>query len=271
MRCLKFSVLMSLYYKETITNLHDSLFSIASNDVLPDEVVIVYDGPLSSELEGVVNSFNSKLNLKIIRLKKNVGLGIALNHGLQACENEWVFRMDTDDICTPTRFREQLVAIDSHPEIDIIGGYIVEFDGSIDNPVGVRKVPLQEHEILHGAKYRSPFNHMTIAFKKSVVIEVGSYQHHYCMEDYNLWIRILSAGYHAMNLDTVLVNVRAGDSMLKRRRGIQYFASELKMAKLKYKTRMQGPIGAAGILFVRGIPRLLPLFILRSIYFILRR
>ncbi len=39
------------------------------------------------------------------------------------------------------------------------------------------------------------------------------------MEDYNLWLRVIAAGYKTLNLNRVLVNVRAGQNMIDRRRG----------------------------------------------------
>lgn len=59
-------------------------------------------------------------------------------------------------------------------------------------------------------------------FKKSCVIKVGGYKNHFFMEDYNLWVRMLSLiNIKYIGIDEVLVDVRVGEkSMFKRRRGL---------------------------------------------------
>ena len=47
----KFSVLMSVYIKEKAEYLRVCLDSILENTVVPNEIVIVKDGPLTEELE----------------------------------------------------------------------------------------------------------------------------------------------------------------------------------------------------------------------------
>ena len=71
-----FTVLLSLYYKENPISLRQSLDSIYNQTLLPNEVVIVKDGPLTNELEEVLNEYTSKYpNIKTIPLSQNQGLG----------------------------------------------------------------------------------------------------------------------------------------------------------------------------------------------------
>jgi glycosyltransferase involved in cell wall biosynthesis len=94
-----FSVLLSVYYKENPLYFRISLDSIFNQTVLPTEIVLVKDGPLTSELDTVIEEYKLKYPiLKILPLIKNVGLGKALNEGLKYCSYELVARMDTDDI-----------------------------------------------------------------------------------------------------------------------------------------------------------------------------
>src|SRR4051812_24286343 len=98
---MKFSVLLSVYYKEKDQFLDRALESILINQsVIPDEVVLVKDGPLTEELEKIINKYKTKFpeKLIIIPIKKNVGLGKALEIGLNGCSNDIVARADTDDI-----------------------------------------------------------------------------------------------------------------------------------------------------------------------------
>ena len=104
---MKFSVLISLYYKENPDFLRQSLDSVFTQTLPPDEVVLVEDGPLTAELDAVVDEYVRRYqSLHIVKLPKNMGLGNALNEGLKHCSNELVARMDTDDICYANRYFE---------------------------------------------------------------------------------------------------------------------------------------------------------------------
>lgn len=107
---------------------------------------------------------------------------------------------------------------------------------------------------------------MTVAFRKDVIESVGGYQHHLYMEDYNLWIRVIAAGYQVGNIDEVLVNVRGGDSMVKRRKGLVYIKSELQLVKLKIEKNIDSKFHASFIFILRSLPRLLPTSLLSKIY-----
>lgn len=268
---MKFSLLLSLYNKEIPYFLFDCLESIENNTLSPDQVVIVYDGPVGHELEEIVNDFAKRLPIDIISIPKNVGLGSALNHGLKFCKNEIVLRMDTDDICMPDRFAKQIHCLDLHPGIGLMGGAIQEYDERMHLSKGVRFSKSQHNEIIEYARKRNPFNHMTVAFRKKYVEQVGGYQHHHLMEDYNLWLRMIAAGVECYNLADVLVKVRAGNNMLARRKGLFYAKSEIQIARLKYSLRIDGFWGCVSCALVRTIPRLLPVFVLTFLYKTLRK
>lgn len=267
----RFSVLMSLYAKEKVAYLRDCLASLQAQTQPADEIILVFDGPISSELKNEVNLWQVQLPLKVVELPENVGLGKALNEGLKYCSNEWVFRMDTDDICLAHRFEKQLAYIKANPDMVLLGGQVKEFDESFVHEVGIKDVPLDLEAIKKFALVRNPFNHMTVAYKKSIIEQVGGYQHHLYMEDYNLWLRVISKGYKVSNLPDVLVNVRAGNAMYARRKGIEYIRSEFQLAKLKIALQLQSSFLAYAYCFIRVLPRLLPKHLLGRIYQQLRK
>ena len=53
----KYTVLMSVYYKEKPEYLSLSIESMLNQTVKPDEFIIVKDGPLTTELDEVINNF----------------------------------------------------------------------------------------------------------------------------------------------------------------------------------------------------------------------
>lgn len=227
----KYSVLMSIYYKEKPEYLVLAIESMINQTIPPDEIVLVEDGPLTDELYAVIDKYMEKYSGLIHKVvnKTNLGLGLALNNGLTHCKNELVARMDTDDISLPKRCEEQLEIFKANSNVDIVGGDIAEFIDKETNIVGRRTVPIGDEEIKEYMKYRCAFNHMAVMFKKQAVLKVGGYKDWFWNEDYYLWIRMLENGCTFANTGTVLVNVRTGADMYSRRGGRKYFESEKKL------------------------------------------
>jgi len=228
----KFSVSICVYDGDDAMNFDTALRSIFSQTVMPDEVVLVVDGPVNEQICEVITKYETEFNaLKVIRLAKNVGHGNARREGLSNCTHDLVAIMDADDICIPDRFEKQLKAFKDDDSLDIVGGNITEFIGEPDNVVGKRIVPQSDAEIKEYLKTRCPMNLVTVMFKKSSVEKVGGFIDWYCEEDYYLWARMLMANQKFENISDILVNVRVGEDMYRRRGGIKYFKSEAKFQK----------------------------------------
>ena len=230
----KFSVLMSIYYKENPAWFRIALDSIINQTLQPNEIVLVEDGKLTDELYQVIDEYKSKYpNLfNIVQLEKNSGLGEALRIGVLNCSNELIARMDTDDISEPKRFEKQIKYMSEHPNIDVMGGWFSEFADNPENITGIRKLPLKNDEIYKYGQFRCPMDHVTVIFKKQSVINAGNYIQIGKIEDYYIWARMLKQGYKFANIPECLVNVRAGIGMLNRRSRLNYFLeSELPLQK----------------------------------------
>ena len=226
---MKFSVLLSLYVKEQPAYLKLSLDSIFSQTMLPAEIILVKDGPLTRELDEVVEEFCFKNSIiKVVFLSQNQGLGKALNEGLKHCSYDLVARMDTDDIAKPDRFEKQLKIFQDNPSIDIVSSWIDEFEGDVNHLISTRKLPATHEEIFRYAQKRNPINHPVVMFKKSAVLAAGGYQHFPLFEDYFLWVRMLLNGAKFYNIQESLLYFRASSDMFKRRGGFKYACTEAK-------------------------------------------
>lgn len=223
---VKFSVLLSIYYKENPDYFRECMESIYSQTVLPDEIVLVEDGRLTEELYEAISEYEcraSEINFVTVKLEKNSGLGLALAEGIKHCSNELVARMDTDDICVPDRFEKQLKVLSNNNNLDVVGGFIAEFDIDKEHIVAERKVPLCHNDIVRYQRKRDGLNHVSVMFKRKSVLAAGNYKSCLLMEDSLLWANMIKNHCHMANIDEVLVYVRTGDDMLKRRGGFDYF------------------------------------------------
>lgn len=212
----KYSVLMSLYVKEKPEYLRLAIDSMLGQTVKADEIVIVEDGPLTEALYGVLEEYAAHITR--VRSKHNVGLGLALNLGLQACRNELVARMDTDDISKPDRCEKQLKKFAERPELAIVGAWVDEFTESPEQVVSTRAVPTDSDAIYQFAKKRSAFNHPAVMYRKSKVLEQGGYADLKRNQDVDLFGRMLFAGNKAENIGEALLWFRSNDDLAKRRK-----------------------------------------------------
>lgn len=237
MNSVDVSILMSVYIKEKPEYLRTSLKSAINQTVRVKEIVLVLDGPITDQLQSVIEECQKECSdlIKLIPLKENVGLGKALAIGVEKCKYDLVARMDTDDIMIPTRIEKQIAEFTSDLDLTIVGSNIDEFYDSPESIVGRRVVPETNEEICNFSKKRNPFNHMTVMFKKSTVLDVGNYQPMMGFEDYYLWVRLLKAGYKGKNIQESLVFARTGEDMYARRGGKKYFLNGLKGRKAIYQ------------------------------------
>lgn len=226
---MKFSVLLSLYYKENPVYLSQSLDSIFHQTLRADEVILVEDGLLTQDLDEVVSRYKKEYpELKVIQLENNCGLGKALNEGLKHCSYDLVVRVDTDDICKNERFEKQVLFMIEHPDIDVCSAYIDEFDENTENVCSTRSLPENHAEIYKFGQRRNPINHPVSVFRKHVIEDAGSYQHFWLFEDYYLWARLMVKGAKFHNLPEPLLYFRRSAQMIKRRGGIKYAWTEIK-------------------------------------------
>lgn len=240
---IPFSVAMSVYHKDDSAFFDRALESITSiQSVMPEEIVLVADGPLNEGLDAVIEKYTELYPacLTVVRLPENRGLGNALRVATERARNALVARMDSDDISLPDRFEQQIAAFEADRALDIVGGNISEFIDDESNIVAHRNVPVSNEEIYEYMKTRCPLNHVSVMFKKEAVQAAGGYLDLFWNEDYYLWIRMAEKGAKMSNTGTVLVNVRTGKDMYNRRGGKAYFKSEKFLQKYMLERRMIG-------------------------------
>ena len=232
-----FSVLISVYHKDSILYLKESLDSIFNQTLFPSEVIIVEDGLLTADLYELINSYYIRYKdvLKRIKICNNSGLGISLNEGLKYCTFDIVARMDSDDICFSDRFEKQFNYLINNPEIVLVGSVVEEFQHKIGDLKILRNVPLNHSDIFKFSKFRNPINHPSVMFRKKKVLEVGSYEPVPFFEDYYLWLKLLNKGFLVMNLNEPLLYFRIGNDLISRRSGYKYFKHELHFLMKSYK------------------------------------
>ncbi len=256
---MKFSVLIAVYAKETPAHLEQSLESIFRQELPPDEVVLVEDGPLTEALDEVVARFKAQHEaLHLVKLPQNQGLGLALKEGLTHCHYDIVARMDSDDISKPQRFSMEMAWLEAHPETDVVGSWTDEFADASGQVVSTRKVPETHEALLKFSRYRNPMNHPTVMFRKAAVEQAGGYRHRELFEDYDLWIRMLQQGARFHNLQESLLLFRLSPQLYGRRGGWHYILLETAFQRWMHKVGHIGGLRLVGNIAMRALIRLIP-------------
>ena len=289
---LKFSVIMSIYKSDVPELVRVALDSLLQQTLLPNEIVIVGDGPVPAELEQVVSSFKCQVSkirttpnpsfakggdlvpedgkesletrnqkpetiVTYLPQEKNGGLGEAMRIAAEAAKYDYLARMDSDDICLPDRFEKQMKCFEEDPELSLVGGMITEFDGDPENIIAKRILPLEDAEIKRMMRGRCAVNHVTVIFKKADLMKSGNYQPFWKQEDHYLWARMMEHGCKFRNIPDVVVNVRSGKDQIARRGGLRFFKSVVRVFWYMYR---HGLISFGYFLYictVRGIVQVL--------------
>jgi len=259
----KFSCLISCFYKDSALFLEKALISLTEQTKLADEIIFVEDGPLTSDLYAVLAKFENLLPLKRITVVENKGLGNALDIGLKECSYDIVIRMDTDDICASSRFEKQLKFLLENPAVDIVGTWAKDIDEN-ENIIGERKYPIS-HQELHKLMWTNPLIHPAVAFRRSAIIRVGSYDPKIVRrQDYDLWIRAAHGGLIFANIPEFLLYYRFTPQYYKKNNLKVTFKQAVMGAKGAYKLR--APLYVYFAVFAPVLRTLLPKFLRRPIH-----
>lgn len=122
------------------------------------------------------------------------GLATTLNQGLLACKAKLVARIDQDDMMSPDRLETQVLEMNTRPSVVCLGSQI-RFIDSNNNLIGKSNYPNSPSHVRFSLPATNCIAHPSVILDKSAVQSVGGYNETLDgVEDYNLWLRLLSVG-----------------------------------------------------------------------------
>jgi cellulose synthase/poly-beta-1,6-N-acetylglucosamine synthase-like glycosyltransferase len=220
----KFSVIMSIYYKDDIKLFENCLISLQKQSLKADEVVIVLDGPVLKAFIELIERYKDILNIIVIPKNINEGLALALNDALVHTKNDLIIRMDSDDYSLVTRFEYLIQYFEKNPKVDIVGSWIYE---KFNSHFYLKKYPIYNKQIVKNSYLSNPIAHPSVAFRKSSLIKTGNYNNVYLSEDYDLWLRAIKVGLVLANIPIPLLIMNINKKTFLRRRGLKYFKTQM--------------------------------------------
>lgn len=197
------SVIMPVYNGEKY--IRESMDSVINQTHKDFEFIIINDCS-SDNTENIIKSYNDN-RIKYVKNKKNLGVALSLNKGLNLATGKYIARMDADDISLPYRFEEQIKYLKENKECDICSGDIIEFD---DN--GNEQLHVYSHDnsnIMVDLLFDSPIVHPAVMMRSSIKEKIDLYYdiQYEKAEDFELWARI-SDKVRIDNLNKVLLKYR---------------------------------------------------------------
>lgn len=198
------TVLMAVYNGERF--LRESVESILEQTHGDFEFLIVDDGSTDRSRD-VIASYDDR-RIKVLVNPRNLGLGAALNRGLEVARGEFIARQDADDRSAPNRLERQVEIVQALPELALLGtqAYRINADGV---RIGTVRRPCEPVSIRWFSLFDNPFIHTSVLFRRALVQQNGwRYDEAFPYgQDFALWSRILQA-YPVMNTREPLVEYR---------------------------------------------------------------
>lgn len=268
------AVIMSVYQKDRLDFLKESIESILNQTYKDVDIYLICDGKLGIELDSYLSSQENE-SFHVNRRQENKGLATSLNELLEIVlkmDYEFIARMDADDISELDRFAKQINFLINHPDIDMVGGAIreIDFEGKVRGKIV--KYPCEPNECRSFFSKRNPVAHPTVMFRRRYFEKTGCYYPTDFVrnEDTRLWHEGYKHGCVIANLPDILLNFRVTDDMFKQRRNGKEFAkSQLQLRRLIAKDLGFG-IMAYVYAYATYLLMISPSWILKMAYRILR-
>ena len=199
------TVLMPVYNEAGVVQ--TAVESILSQTYKDWDLLIIDDGSTDGTSTLVQSIAEKDPRITVIRNAANRGISAALNQGWKQARGHLIARMDADDVSLPQRLERQVLFMESHPEVAVLGTGVQLVDGQ-GKILGVALPPEQHQELVHSMYRRTPFYHSSVMVRQSFYEAMNGYDERWRRsEDTDLWLR--SYGHFRFhNLQEPLIRYR---------------------------------------------------------------
>ena len=212
------SVLMPCY--NVAQTLDETMQSLLEQTYSDFEIVAVDDGSTDQTRERLEMWAQKEPRLRITSLP-HAGIIPALNHGLDLCRAPLIARMDADDVSHPDRFLRQVEMLEHRSEIAAVGSLVEGFPAETLREgykiyIDWLNRLVEPDAIAREIFIESPLAHPSVMMRKSWLDKVGGYEERGWAEDYDLWLRMHTAGAQFTKVPEILLYWREHADRLTR-------------------------------------------------------
>jgi len=230
--------------------IEEAVASILRQTFQDYEFIIINDGSIDGTGKILASFKDSRIR---VLNQKNRGIAASLNRGILASRGKYIARMDADDVSLSDRFAKQLDFLEKHPSVGVVGGstMVVYSDGTSS----LRRYPANTAIIKKNIARISPLAHPVVMIRREVFDRVGLYDiskvGSRLLEDHDLWVRMLAAGYDMANLpDVLMINYR-GQKSIMRKKSLNHLIKQRVSGRIEVINRLK--LGYVEYLFILPI------------------
>ena len=215
---MQISVLMTVFNGERWLN--DAIRSTLDQTYRDFEFIIVDDGSTDTTPEILELAARRDHRIRVVR-HENIGVSRSVNRILPEIRNDWIARLDADDMMHPQRLERQVAFLEEHPDLAVASCFAdyVDDRGEVvgvvrKSPVDVTRGSCPVAEPGEGAAFH-PVGRGSSGGRcsKRWTATVPEFS---VTEDTDLWNRIAEAGYPVLVQPEVLMRVRVHAGSLTR-------------------------------------------------------
>jgi glycosyltransferase involved in cell wall biosynthesis len=223
------SVILPVYNGEAF--LAEAIDSMLAQTFTDFELLVINDGSTDGSAQ-IIDAYNDA-RIRHLKNSQNQGLIYSLNKAVAEARGVYVARMDADDIAMPQRLEKQLVFLQRHKVavvatrvklIDADGKPLPSWEDEWNNVSfqQIKRFLLKDNCLAHPT-----------VMGRTELFKAYPYQaNQKYSEDYDLWLRLIAAGYRIEKLEEPLLLHRILPTSATRFKKINVF---YRLAKVKFR------------------------------------
>mgnify|MGYP002674214777 FL=1 len=233
----KISVLMSVY-NEPLIYVQKALESIREQSYKNLEIIVIVDKPDYKEAVTYLNDMQ-KVDQRIDYHvnSTNIGLAMSLNRALSYATGSYLARMDADDIAKGDRLEKELNYIEQK-QLDVVGSWadVIDENNAVWNEIS--GTYFTQEAVTQLLPIQNVLIHPTVLMRTDMVKKVGGYRNFASCQDYDLWLRLLSANYKIGIINEKLLFFRRHKNSITATRRYNQILNEMYIQEL-YRQRLK--------------------------------
>lgn len=219
------------------SSIKECINSILSQNYSNLEIIVVDDGSTDHTSSIVKNMTDSRI--RYYPNDKNRGINFSRNRALELSKGIYIAVLDSDDYAMENKIKTQVEYLKRNPEVSLIASYIEiqNEQGQLLAPWDLDRQTVTEESIKATLWKQNCIAHSSVMYVRETVSEYG-YHSGYASEDYDLWLNLVSDGYHVRKLPQALTKYTVSeDSATKEQDEAYNYLDKTRRIKKEYLKR----------------------------------